>query len=290
MPLARLAALALALGAGAGSAEAAELLPRGVFRWEGEGLSGLSGLWVAPGGGSLLAVSDRGLMLSARIERDGDGRIRAVATDWQAQMLDNSGREVAEFTADAEALAVAPDGTAYVGFESYTRITALKPPDMTPTTLHHWERFRALWGNEGIEGLALGADGRLLAVLEGQSDGVRQTFVQENGDWVEGPSLPAHPDWALSDAAFGPDGWLYLLERRHAWIAGFATRLSRVMLDADGAGPPEVLLKTGFGELDNMEGMSLWRDGEGHVFVTLVSDDNFLPVQNTILAEFELRE
>lgn len=284
--VARIAALALL----AGPAQAAELLPRGVFHWQGEGLRGLSGLWVAPGGGSLLTVSDRGWMLSATVERDAEGHIHAVRTEWQAQMLDNFGKEVAAFTADAEALAVASDGTVYVGFESYTRVTALTPPDMTPTPLHRWDRFRDLWGNEGFEGLALRPDGYLLAILEGQDEGGRRTFARKDDDWVEGPVLPATKGWALADATFGPDGLLYLLERRHALLAGFATRLSRVALDDGRVGPAEQLLETRPGDLDNMEGMSLWRDAEGRVIVSLVSDDNFLPVQNTIIAEYELRE
>lgn len=39
--------------------------------------------------------------------------------------------------------------------------------------------------------------------------------------------------------------------------------------------------------LDNMEGMALRREG-GRVFLYLVSDDNLLPIQRTVLMKFEL--
>jgi hypothetical protein len=35
-----------------------------------------------------------------------------------------------------------------------------------------------------------------------------------------------------------------------------------------------------------MEGISVWRDGEGAIRVTLLSDDNFFPLQRTMFAEF----
>jgi hypothetical protein len=50
------------------------------------------------------------------------------------------------------------------------------------------------------------------------------------------------------------------------------------------------LLRTPFGELDNMEGISVWRDADGRIRVTLVSDDNFFPLQQTIFAEFLLAD
>ena len=58
----------------------------------------------------------------------------------------------------------------------------------------------------------------------------------------------------------------------------------------DGFGPGETLLETAPGVLDNMEGISLWQDGTGQTVVTLISDDNFLPIQNTLLAEYDLVE
>ena len=38
----------------------------------------------------------------------------------------------------------------------------------------------------------------------------------------------------MTDADFGPDGQLYLLERDFGWLAGFATRVRRFTLGPDG--------------------------------------------------------
>ena len=48
------------------------------------------------------------------------------------------------------------------------------------------------------------------------------------------------------------------------------------------------LLETRLGELDNMEGISVWRDADGRIRVTLISDDNFFPLQQTMFAEYLL--
>jgi hypothetical protein len=43
-------------------------------------------------------------------------------------------------------------------------------------------------------------------------------------------------------------------------------------------------------QLDNMEGLSVHRDGNGEIVLTLISDDNFFPLQRTLLLQFTLIE
>jgi hypothetical protein len=286
-----LGALALLLGL-APVAPAAELVPRGVYYWaeDHEGFGGFSGLAMSPDGASLMTVSDAGWLVRARLSRDAGGRLRGIVTEWRDRFLDSRGDPVNHFKADAEALAVAVDGTVYVAFESYTRIDALHPPDMTPKTQHRWDRFRALWGNAGLEALAVKPEGGLLAILEEPAEGHFRTLLGDNRDWRDGPAIPASDGFGAADAAFGPDGRLYLLERRFAYTAGYATRIRRFAYEAGRFGAGETLIETPHGALDNMEGISLWRDAAGQTVISLISDDNFLPIQNTLLVEYDLVE
>lgn len=286
-----LGALALLLGV-ATVAPAAELVPRGIYYWAEpqQGFGGFSGLAMSPDGASFLTVSDVGWLVRARLDRDAGGRVRSIVTEWRDRFLDNRGKPVNTFNADAEAIAVAGDGTVYVGFESYARIAALHPPDMMPMAQNRWDRFRALWGNAGFEALAILPEGELIAVLEEPVQGRIRTLVGKDKDWRDGPTLPASDGFVTADAAFGPDGLFYLLERRFAYSAGYATRIRRFPFDAGIFGPDETLLETKPGALDNMEGISLWRDTTGRTVISLISDDNFLPIQNTLLVEYDLVE
>jgi hypothetical protein len=52
-----------------------------------------------------------------------------------------------------------------------------------------------------------------------------------------------------------------------------------------------VLLEADLGyEIDNMEGLSVHRNAGGETVLTLISDDNFLPFQRTLLLQFTLAE
>lgn len=286
-----LGALAVFLGL-APMTWAAELVQRGVYEWReaGDEFGGFSGIAMTADGASFLAISDQGWLFRAELGRDAAGRITDARTVWQGRFLDNKGVPVTPFQADAEALAVAPDGTVFVGFEAYSRIAAFHPPNMMPAPQHVWDRFKHLWGNEAFEGLAILPDESLLVVLEEPRDGLYTTLIGRDHEWRDGPSLPASDGFAASDITVGPDGWLYLLERRLTLTARFVTRIRRFEIVGDAFGPGETLVETAPGALDNMEGISLWRDGVGTIVVTLISDDNFLPIQNTLLVEYDLVE
>jgi hypothetical protein len=41
-------------------------------------------------------------------------------------------------------------------------------------------------------------------------------------------------------------------------------------------------------QIDNMEGIGVHRDANGEIVLTLVSDDNFSPLQRTIILQFTM--
>lgn len=279
-----------------GPSGAASLALRGDYTWKDSDpdFGGLSGLIMGKGGNSLMTVSDDGVIFQADVTRDDAGVVTNLRLTSSLRLHDNRNRPVAGFHANAEALAPGPRNRVFVAFEGYARIAAFDLPDPKPKPLHAWDLFKPIWGNTGFEGLAWLPDGRLMAVVESAVDGRYPVFVQAERGFVEVPGLPAEGGYSATDAALGPDGRLYLLERRQDWLMRFHTRIRRFGV-LRGTAPVfdagETLIETGAGQLDNMEGLSLWQDAVRNVTVlSLVSDDNFLPIQSTRLVEYELHE
>ncbi len=252
---------------------------------------GMSGLAIIDGGMALRAVSDGGVLFKAGLSRDATGKITAVKTEGHSRFLDNLGRRVAGFHADAEALRIAADHSLIVAFEGYARVARFAPPDMMPKPLQIWDRFRSLWGNEGIEALAIADSGQIIAVLEGPLPGSARyrTFVYAGGTvWTDGPDLISDGAFQATDADYGPDGRLYVLERDLSVLWGFTTRISAYSPLATGFSAPAVMMVTARGEYGDFEGLDVWADARGRTIATVISDSNFLPFARTTIAEFIL--
>lgn len=283
-----LLALAFAVREGSG-APSAGLLSRLDWREGSPEFGGLSGLALQEDGRTLFAVSDKGFLFQARLSRNPDGRLTGATLLSAARFLDNFGVPADGFKSDAEAVRIAGDGTVLVAFESYARVARFTPPDMMPTPLHVWDRFRALWGNGGMEGLALDDKGRILAVLEtARPDGGYRTLSYRGTSWEEGPALSSDGAFDATDADFGPDGRLYVLERSFSILRGYRTRISAYPPSGEGFARPEVVLLTMAGAWGDFEGMDVWTDPAGRLVATLVTDNNFLPLSPTTIAEFDL--
>jgi hypothetical protein len=263
---------------------------------------GISSLRVGADGQGFVAVTDKSQWLRGRIVYRGTTPI-AIADAEMAPMLGPDGRPLrARGWYDTESLADDGD-TLYVGIERVHRIVRFNfgkdgllsrgvPVPVPPA-------FKALPHNASLECLVMAPKagplgGTLIAVSERGLDanGNIQGFLV--GGATRGTfSWKRTDDFDVSDCAVTPGGKLLVLERRFSWTSGIAMRIRSVPLTAikpnatvDGA--ELVTADMGY-QIDNMEGLSVHRDGSALV-LTLISDDNFSMIQRTLLLQFTLEE
>ncbi len=282
-----LAAAACSPAAGAGGPRL-ELDSKIVWKSPWEHFGGFSGLVMQPGGTGFVTISDRGRWVEGTLDRE-DGQITGVNLTGRGRLREVSGRFVRGESADAEGLAEDARGRYYVSYEVRHRVRRYDSLDGPAVTLPSHPDFARLQPNSGLETLAIDRTGTLYAIPE-RSGALTRPFPVyrlRGKSWDKPWSIPREGPFLISDADFGPDGDLYVLERDFSWI-GFRTRVRRFTPGPDGLANEITLLQTGWGELDNMEGISVWRDGGGDTRVTMISDDNFFPLQRTIIAEYRL--
>ena len=99
------------------------------------------------------------------------------------------------------------------------------------------------------------------------------------------------PGYRVSDATLLPDGRLLIVNRRFEWLEGVSAALTVVDAGALRAGAiiqgREIARLQPPLTVDNMEGVSVTVEN-GRTIVWLVSDDNFFPLQQTLLLKFAL--
>jgi hypothetical protein len=264
---------------------------------------GISAIRMDRDGARFLAVTDKAYWLRARILYQGDAPA-GIADAEMAPILGPDGHPLASRRwYDAEALAE-DGGTVYVGIERVHQIVRFdygrhgllargQPIALPP-------QIKMLPRNQGIEGLVvvprgLPLGGALLAISERGLDAAGNIL-----GWIIGGPSPGEfavtrrDDFDITDAAMSPGGDLLVLERRLSLLRGLVVRVRRIPLaevrpgaTVDGA----VLMTADIGyQIDNMEGLAVHRSAAGDIVLTLVSDDNFSPLQRTLLLQFTLRE
>ncbi len=250
---------------------------------------GWSGIELSPDGAKMTAITDRGRLIEAEIIRD-RGRIAAVKPRRRWRLKSSTGTFLTRQVGDSEGLAVAPDGTIYISFEGVTRVVRLPDPAGPSEVLRRPGEFRGFPKNKSLEALAIDHRNRLFAIPERlERDETIKVFVLDKGTWSVAFKLPGGNGFLPVGADFDADGRLYLLER--AWNAlGFRTRVRRWTLSDDKPGNEQLLIETGIGTHDNLEGLAIWRDKQGRTRLTMIADDNFLPLQQTELVEYVLQE
>lgn len=249
------------------------------FRWTSDDprLGGLSGIDISADGSRFVALSDRGAITEGRFLRDAAGVITGIEA---APMLLLRGERDAPLRAgrnDSEGIAWAPDGTIYISLEKVARVLAYDRIDGPARNLPDAQAFRSMQSNSSLEALAIDAKGKLYTLPErsGAQDRPFPVFVFDGKRWSQPFSIPREGPFLAVGADFGPDGRLYLLERDFQGLAGFASRVRAFTLDPGGPGPAQLVLQTGLGTHDNLEGLAVWQDKAGNIRLTMVSDDNF---------------
>lgn len=250
-------------------------------------LGGFSGLELSDDGARLHAVSDRGGLVTARITRK-EGRIVAVEADPPQPLTRRDGQPISGFRADAEGLAILPDGRMLVSFEGFHRVWMYDGSGKAiPLKLEKW--FRDMGGNSGFEGLAVDAQGRPLVIPEksGQLTRAFPVWRLDGDAWRNPFDIPRSGGFLPVGLDFGPDGRLYLLERLFTGF-GFASRVRRFTLENDRITAEETLMRSAVWQHDNLEGLAVWRDDTGAIRLTMISDDNFRSIQQTQIVEYVL--
>lgn len=282
--------VALTFALVAGPAVSAELVPIGKFDWDMELIVGLSGLEVAEDGKRFWAVGDRGFWLSGELERQDDSisgvRVMSIEPLKGTNGYPVAARRVGD-RSDAEGLAIADDGTAWVSFERWARVWRYEGGlGETPNGIPDHPTFRDHAENWELEALALSPDGSLYTFSEKPFLEGFPIYRLENGTWVIDGYLPENDLFGIVGADFDANGDLYILERKLIVGLWWQNRIRRVRLDGS---LDEVLWTGERGEYLNLEGIAVWPDGEG-LRITLVSDNNGDLDDPTQFVEFRLTE
>jgi hypothetical protein len=252
-------------------------------------VGGISALHVE--GGEALAFSDAGWRIRLPLPR-GPRPVRAQI----AMTLKGPGPLGDKVNRDVESLVV--DGRqAWLGFESANAVWRYGWPGFEPRSAAA-PRAMAKWsGNRGAEAMVRLADGRFLIFAEG--DGGDSEALLFAGD----PAVPGTPalrlryrppeGYRITDAARLPDGRLLLLNRSVSLFSGFTAKLTFAVLPRLAAGAlitgEEAAAFEGAVTRDNLEGLSVTREG-GRTILWFASDDNYNPLQRTLLMKFALPE
>lgn len=259
---------------------------------------GLSGLRVSEDGVRMTAISDNGYWITATLAYDQRGFLAAVGDAAIGTLLAENGRPLARVLAgDAESLERVKGGW-LVGFEHVHRIVFYRdadPPFSRAAPFPAPPGLNAAPPNEGLETLAALPDGRLLAITEGLTteSGELRGWILERDGWRTlsyvrtGLLVP-------SDATALPNGDVLVLERRFTYVGGFGSRIVRlrcvdIVPEARLEGVEIARIERPL-TTENFEGIAVRRAAAGETLVYIVSDDNYHPLQKTLLFMFALHD
>ena len=265
---------------------------------------GWSDLHVSADGTKLVGLSDNGFWLTAQLGYD-HGRLAGLAEAKLGPLIDPAGARLMREWADSEGLARRPDGAFYVSFERHHRVLlypAADPPfSARPQPIPMPARLATAPWNGGIEALGWLSGGSLLALVESlldQGEHVGWVGADDGSGWQELHYRTGGRNYAPTGIAQLPPGTTHagdvlVLEREFTIFHGRAARIVRLARTGIRAGAhltgAEVAHLRQPLTLDNFEGIAAIPGPDGSARVYIISDDNYMVLQRTLLFMFEYR-
>jgi len=259
---------------------------------------GISALAVQGNGTHFLALSDRAYWIRGRIVYE-DRRPVAIKDSEIASLIGPDKKSAANW--DTESIAIA-GSLIYIGVEGHDSIPVYGySPDGFPEYDHAIqfpEGIKELPRNQGLEAMVYrksGRGGELVAISEKGLDRKGNIIGYLLGDGGRARfCIKRRDSFDITDAALLPCGDLLILERKYDIEHGASMRLRRIR---DGDIKPDAVVDGGIlmeadmqCHVDNMEALDVHLDRAGKSILTIMSDDNFLSLQRTLLLQFELTE
>lgn len=240
-------------------------------------LHGLSDMEISAGG-KLIAISDEGDRLSARLVSDSKGRPTGLAGATLTVLTGPDGKPLqGKLEADAEGMALLPSGDMLVSFERNNRILLYPAkggaPRIAPSPTANFP------ANGGMEALTAIPGAYITA---GEDSGETWT-CKLSGDCVQGATIAKPPEFGVVAVRPLPAGRMAWLLR--AWDPVRGSRNALVIRDANSEIARMEMTRPL--TVDNYEGLAAIPAKDGSVRFYLLSDDNFQSSQRTLLLAFD---
>jgi hypothetical protein len=296
------------LGSGWSMSSKLDFLDAHVIKSRHAQFGGWSGLAYDAKHKRFTAVSDTGHWLSfGRLTQDAHGPLTDRIAATFGPILDAEGNPISSHGArDIEALAIG-DKEIYLSYESPTSgLYHAAQSDMDSARFRRLyplaAAFAALPKGYGIEAMTLvsppGAEPKLLAIAERPAAG--QAAVSA---WlIESAQTQARvtplrlgnlDGYDVSEIAWSPSCGLFGVFRKLTWYGRLKIKLAKLSISAEHAAIDNEEIfsaHSGGAAIDNYEGLAVVDVAPGVCDLYVLSDDNFLPLQKTILMQLRYTE
>lgn len=239
-------------------------------------------------GDEVMAISDAGSMI--RFDLPVSSRSAADIAP-----MPGPGAPGSKVDHDSEALVVHRNKV-WVSYESRDEIWRYSRKDLAPEASASPPSMEDWPYNLGGEAMLRLPGGKFLLFSEGKSgpEGSTEALLFDGDPAVAGTRATRlryrpPPGFRITDAALLPDGRVLYLNRRFSFTDGIAAKLTIGPKPGTGAilaGEEIAHLEPPLA-VDNMEALSVTREN-GRTIVWIASDDNFNPLQRTLLLKFAL--